>query len=113
MLIAAGATIIGRARGYVTSRLIDVILQFAMHAQEMLLHMIGPIELLEASEALEGLLLFVYVLVTSVKISPIGGVRTVGAGVTLLHLYTAIVVVGIIAILVVVMRVVAIVVVVV
>lgn len=101
--IAATATV-GRVRAYVTSRLIDVILQFTMHAQKMLLHMIGPIELLEAGEALEGLLLFMYVLVTSVEISPIGGVGTVCAGVTFLHLYTAIVV-GIIAILLIIMRV--------
>lgn len=74
-----------------------------MHTEEMLLHVIGSIELLQTGKTLEGLLLFVNVLVTSVEISSIGGVGTVGAGITFLHLYAA-VVVGIVAILVVVMR---------
>lgn len=69
-------------------RLIDVVLQFAMHAQKVFLDMIGTIELLEASVALKGFLILVYVLVPCVQIPAIRRVGTVGARIALHYVHS-------------------------
>lgn len=85
---AGGATARGAtARGDMASGLVYVVLQLSVHAQEVLLDMIGAIELLEAGVALEGLLVFMDVLVPGVQIPSVRRVRTVGAGVSLLNVH--------------------------
>lgn len=54
-----------------------------MHPHKVLLHVIRPIELLQAGVTMEWLLLFVNVLVAREQVTPVRGVRTACAGVTL------------------------------
>ena len=72
----------GRSVGDMAACFVDIVLHFAMHAQEVFLDMIGAIELLETSVALEGLLVLVDVLVTSVEIATIRRVGTMSASIT-------------------------------
>lgn len=70
------------ARGHMTTRLIDIVLQLTMHAQKVFLDVIGTIELLEAGVALKGFLILVDILVTCIQIPAICRVGAMGAGVT-------------------------------
>lgn len=70
-----------------TPRLVDVILQLAMHAQKVFLDVIGTIELLQAGVALKGFLILVYVLVPCVQIPAIRRVGTVGARIALYYVH--------------------------
>lgn len=72
------------ASRHMPSRLINVVLELPVHAQKVLLDVIGAVELLEAGIALEWLLVLVDVLVPGVQIPAVRRIRTVGAGVPLL-----------------------------
>lgn len=71
MRTAAGSAAGATAGGHMASRLVDVVLQLAMHAQKVLLDVIGAIELLEAGIALKGLLVLMDVLVPCIQIPAI------------------------------------------
>lgn len=76
------------ASGDMSPGLVNVVLQLAVHAQEVLLDMIGSVELLEAGIALEGLLVLVDVFMSGVQIPPVRRVWTVRTGVTLLDVHS-------------------------
>lgn len=65
-----------------------------MHAQKVLLDVIGPIELFQAHIAMERLIVLVNVFVTREEVTSIGGIRTIGAAVSLLDATLAVASVG-------------------